>query len=98
MGNAPKSSYEIAMEKLKAKDAAAGQSPGRKLTGAEKEQIAGIRSFYESKLAEREILFKSERAKVAHDPDKLKELEEGYRTDRRRFESERDTKIGRIRG
>jgi hypothetical protein len=98
MGNAPKSAYEIAMEKLKAKDAAAGESPGRKLTGAEKDQIAGIRSFYESKLAEREIFFRSERAKVAHDPEKLRELEGGYQTDRRRFESERDAKIGKIRG
>jgi len=98
MGHAPKSSYEIAMEKLKAKDNARGESPGRKLTGIEKDQIAEIRSFYESKLAEREILFKSERAKVAHDPEKLKEIEEGYQTDRRRFNAERDAKIEKVRG
>jgi hypothetical protein len=98
MGNAPKSAYEIAMEKLKAKDAASGESPGRKLTRGEKDQIAGIRSFYESKLAEREILFRSERAKVEHVPEKLKEIEEGYQIDRRRFESERDAKIAKIRG
>lgn len=98
MGDAPKSAYEIAMEKLRAKDAATGEPPGRKLTSAEKKKIAEIRRFYDSKLAEREILFNGERARALDDPEKLKETEEGYRLDRRRLESERDLKIGRIRG
>jgi hypothetical protein len=98
MGDAPKSAYEIAMEKLRAKDAARGEKPGRKLTAAQKDQIAEIRRFFEAKLAEREILFRAERSKAAHDPDKLREVEEGYRSDRRRFESEREAKIEKVRG
>jgi len=98
MGNAPRSSYEIAMEKLRAKDAASGDKPGRKLTEGDKDRIAEIRRYCESKLAEREILYKAEREKAMHDPDKLKETEEGYQADRRRFESDRDAKIGKIRG
>ncbi len=97
MGNEPKSAYEIAMEKLRARDVDRGEKPGRKLSAALKAQLAEIRKFYESKLAEREILFRSERAKVLHDPEKLKEADEHYRTDRRRFESERESKIEKIR-
>ena len=86
------------MEKLRAKDAARGDKPGRKMNEADKDRIAEIRRYCESKLAEREILFKSEREKAMHDPDKLKETEDGYQIDRRRFESDRDEKIKKIRG
>ena len=55
----PKSAFELAMEKLKARDQEKGTAPPRKLTGEEKEKIAETRTFYESKLAEREILASS---------------------------------------
>jgi hypothetical protein len=98
MSDAPKSAFEIAMEKLRAGDAARGEPRGKKLSASAKERIAEIRRFYESKLAECEILFKGDREKALADPDKLKQVEEGYRTDRRRLESERDAKIAKIRG
>jgi len=96
MGDAPKSAYEIAMERLRAQDRTSGATQ-RKLTPAQKQQIAEIRKFYEAKLAEREILFRGERLRAGDDPDKIRETEEGYATDRRRLESDRDSKIGKIR-
>lgn len=96
MGDAPKSAYEIAMERLRAQDKTSGTT-ARKLTAAQKDQIAEIRRFYEAKLAEREILYKGERLKVEDDAEKLRATEAGYATDRRRLESDRDSKIARIR-
>jgi hypothetical protein len=95
--DAPKSAYEIAMEKLRARDRERGEAAAKPLTDEQREKIAEVRRFYEAKLAEREILHRSERRKVAHDPDKLREQEENYAADRRRLESERDAKIAKIR-
>jgi len=98
MGDAPKSAFEIAMEKLRTKDIESGEAPSRKLKPAEKRKIAEIRSFYEAKIAEREILHRSEMRGRIDDPAKIEEIEANYRTDRRRLESERDEKIAKIRG
>lgn len=96
--DAPKSAYEIAMEKLRVQDRERGEKKRRELTPKQKEAIAEIRRFYDAKLAEREILFRDERIKAADDPDRLRAVEEAYATDRRRLESERDEKIGKVRG
>jgi len=50
MVDEPKSAYELAMERLKKKDAEAGVVE-QKLTDAQKAAIADARNFYESKLA-----------------------------------------------
>ena len=92
---APKSAYELAMERLRQKDREAGVEE-RTVTDAEKAKIAEVRSFYEAKLAEREILHKATLRK-AQDPEALAQLEEEYRRDRERLGSERDAKIERIR-
>ena len=47
-----KSSFELAMERLRQKDAESGVTV-RTLTDAEKAQIAEIRSIYEARIAER---------------------------------------------
>jgi len=49
-----KSSYEIAMEKMKNM----GIDDARDLSEEQKEQIAEIRSIYQAKIAERKILLK----------------------------------------
>ncbi len=98
MGDAPKTAYEIAMEKLRAQDAARGETPPKELSRKQKEQIGEIRAFYESKLAEREILYKADCAKASGDPDKTREVEEAYVEDRRRLEAERDEKLSKVRG
>jgi hypothetical protein len=93
---APKSSYELAMERLRKKDKEQGVEE-KPLTDEQKAQIAEIRRTYDARLAEREILHESERLK-ARDPEALQQLDEEYRRDRERIGSDRDRKIAAARG
>jgi hypothetical protein len=94
--DAPKSAYELAMERLRQKDKDAGIEE-RTVTPAQKEAIAELRRVYEARLAEREILHRSNLQK-AQDPAAFEALEEEYRRDRERLTSERDRKIEQARG
>lgn len=93
--NAPKSAYELAMERLKKKDAEQGvvEHP---LTDAQKTAIADARSMYKARVAEREILHREKLMKT-FDPAEREVIEEQYRRDLERFASDRDAKIRRIR-
>ena len=93
---APKSAYELAMERLRKKDAAEGveQKP---LTDEQRTAIAEARRVAEARLAEREILYQSAVRRIA-DPEAAATLEEEYRRDRERIASDRDQKIAAIRG
>jgi hypothetical protein len=93
--DAPKSAYELAMERLKKKDRDEGVEE-RPLTDGQRAQIAEVRSQYEARFAEREILHRDAFRK-ALDPDQREALEEEYRRDRERLGSERDRKIRKIR-
>src|SRR3954453_23110633 len=93
--NRLKSSVELAMERLRQKDVAAGVT-ARSLTDAEKASIAEVRNFYEAKLAEQDVLHQS-RLKNIVDPAGRDALDAEWRTDRERLTSERDRKIERIR-
>ena len=90
-----KSALELAMERLKKKDADAGIE-SRPLTDAQKAAIAETRNFYESKLAEAEVLHQS-KLRTTVDPTDRETLEQQYRRDRERLATERDAKIERIR-
>ena len=92
---APKSAYELAMERLKKKDAEAGieHTPA---TDEQKVSIAEIRNFYEAKLAEIDILHAGALQRLL-DPGERLEREEHYRRDRERLTSERDSKIEKVR-
>jgi len=92
---APKSAYELAMERLRQKDKDAGIEE-RTVTAKQKAAIGEIRSVYEARLAEREILHRSNLAK-ARDQESFDSLEEEYRRDRERLNSERDRKIEQAR-
>jgi hypothetical protein len=92
---APKSAYELAMERLKKRDEEAGIA-SRTVTDAQKAAIAEVRNFYEAKLAESQVLHESNRRKVM-DPSTLDSLELEYRRERERLTSERDRKIEKIR-
>jgi hypothetical protein len=94
-GDAPKSAYELAMERLRQKDREAGIEE-RPVTARQKAEIAEIRKVYEARLAEREILHRASLRKTA-DPEALEKLEEEYRRDRERLVSERETRIGKVR-
>lgn len=95
MDGAPKSAYELAMERLKKKDADEGVSE-RSLSDEQKNEIAEVRKTYAARLAQEEILFKS-KAQGFIDPESRRELEENYRRDVERLNHERDRKIEKIR-
>ena len=91
----PKSAYEIAMARLKKKDQEEGVVD-RPVTDAQRAAIAEARKVAEARLAEREIMHRSQLAKAA-DPEAFEKLEAEYRRDRERIASERDHKIEEIR-
>lgn len=92
---APKSAYELAMERLKKRDQEAGIEV-RPITDAQKAAIAEIRNFYEAKLAEAEVLHQS-KLRSTFDPAARETLDQEYRRDRERLTSERDNKIEKAR-
>jgi len=96
MSDAPKSSYELAMERLRKKDAETG-AVEQKLTDEQKAAIAEARSIYEARVAERQILHREKRL-TTFEPAAVEKMEEEYRRDMERFATDRDAKIRRIRG
>jgi len=90
-----KSAYELAMERLRRRDADAGVDH-RPLTDAQKAAVAEIRSFYQAKLAELEILHQSKVRAIA-DPAEREMLETEFRRERERLTGERDRKVDAAR-
>jgi hypothetical protein len=90
-----KSAYELAMERLNKSDADAGIEH-KPLTDAQREAIAEIRSFYESKLAEVQVLHEG-KLRDMFDPAEREQRMEEHRRDRERLTSERDAKIEKAR-
>ena len=95
MSDEPKSAFELAMERLKKKDAEAGVVE-QKLTDEQKAAIAEARSVYEARVAERKILHQQKRL-MAADPADIATMDDEYRRDLERFANDRDAKIRRIR-
>ena len=93
--NAPKSSYELAMERLRKKDEDAGVI-SRPLTDAQKAAIAEARNFCQAKLAEREVLHQSA-MRGTMEPAERETMDADYRRECERINSERDAKIQKIR-
>lgn len=92
---APKSALELAMARLKQKDADDGVSD-RPLSDDQKQEIAEIRKTYGARLAQEEILFKSKLAGV-FEYEARQTLQDNYRRDVERLTNERDRKIEKIR-
>jgi hypothetical protein len=90
-----KSSVELAMERLARKDADAGIE-STPLTDAQKAAIAEARNYYDSKIAEREVLHQS-KLRTTHDPAEREQLQLEYRRDRERLTSDREAKIAKLR-
>src|SRR5947208_16424894 len=95
MADGLKSSYELAMERLKKKDADAGIEAVT-LTDEQKAAIAEARNFYDSKIAEQEVLYQS-KMRSSLDPAEREALSEMYRRDRERLTADRDAKIEKLR-
>ena len=92
---APKSAFELAMERLRRKDADEGVT-ATPLSDRQRAAIAEVRNFYDAKLAEGEVLHQSTMRRTA-DPEAGALVEQQYLRDRDRLASERDAKIERIR-
>ena len=92
---APKSAFELAMERLRKKDREDGVEE-RRLTEEQRAAIAEIQKVYQARLAEREILHRSKLAQTA-DPEARAAVEDDYRRDRERIVSERDRKLEEAR-
>jgi hypothetical protein len=92
---APKSAIELAMERLRKKDEAAGvvQAP---LTDAQKAAITEIRSLYGARLAQADLEYQ-DRLRATFDPAVHEALEVEYRRDRERLTAEMDAKIEKAR-
>ncbi len=92
---APKSAFELAMERLRRKDEEDGVVQ-RPRTEAQKAAIAEARNLCEARIAELEVMHKSAMARTP-DPAARAELETNYHRDRERLISERDEKVARLR-
>ncbi|HET8947423.1 MAG TPA: hypothetical protein VFQ07_10605 [Candidatus Polarisedimenticolia bacterium] len=97
MSDAPKSAWEIALEKLQQQDRDRGVTGPGALSEDQKKEIAAVRQRCQAKLAEAEILHGDQRRKVLEDPEALAKAEEEYRIERRRIEEQRDREIERVR-
>jgi len=94
--DAPKSALELAMQRLRQKDKEANVDE-RPLTDAQKTAIAEVRQVFTAKTAEREILHRAALRKAAT-REEVESLNENQRRDLERLASDRDRKIGEIRG
>jgi hypothetical protein len=93
--DAPKSAYELAMERLRQKDKEASVEE-RPLTDEQKAAIAEARRFHQAKAAEREILHQAALA-GARTHEEVDKLNEELRRDQERLARDRDRKIAEIR-
>jgi hypothetical protein len=92
---APKSAYELAIERLRKKDEAAG-IVHTELTEAQKEAITEIRSVYGAKLAQADLDHQDKR-RVSFDPAVHEVLDAEYRRERERLTAEMEAKIEKAR-
>jgi len=92
---APKTAFELAMERLRQKDREVGTAE-RRLTDEQKASIAEVRRSYQAKVAEREILHRDAPAK-ARTQEEVEKLDEALRIDLDRLAGDRDRKIDEIR-
>jgi hypothetical protein len=90
-----KSSLELAMERLKKKDADAGVE-SRPASRTIRRRRSPRRAASGAKMAEAEVLHQSKMRSTA-DPGQRETLELQYRRDRERLTSDRDAKIEKIR-
>jgi len=93
--NAPKSAYELAMERLRKADAEKGIVE-RPLSDEQKAEIAEIRRVYDARLAQAEVMHRSA-LNTTIEPDAIAAAEADYRRERERLTTERDRKIDEVR-
>jgi hypothetical protein len=92
-----KSAFELAMERLKAKDRDEGVPEEKPLTASQKERIAELRRDAKAKLAELEILHRKNLSAAGEDPAERAKVEDNYATDRGRVESRLESAVVKVR-
>lgn len=95
MSDTPKSAFEIAMDRLRQNDAAAG-IVAVALTDDQRAAIAEVRNVAQAKLAHAEVMHQSDRRRAA-DAESLAVIDDGYRRDRERITADREARIESIR-
>jgi hypothetical protein len=92
----PRSAYEIAMERLRQKDVRDGVDHQPR-TDEQKAAIADIRSLYDAKIAQAEVMHRSAVVGILDEDARIR-VDEEYQRDRARLQAERDARIEKIRG
>jgi endonuclease III-like uncharacterized protein len=93
--DAPKTAYELAMERLRKKDQDEGVTVVP-LTEAQRAQIAEIRNFYEAKIAELKVLHESTMRRSV-DVAERETLDQQHRRELEHLTSARDAKVEKVR-
>lgn len=88
-----KTAYELAMERLNK------SAPAKKMSAAQKQELAELDSKYAAKTAEREIALQDEiaRAEAAGDLEKVGKLREQWVTERAKIKAELEGKKEQVR-
>jgi hypothetical protein len=94
MADKLKTSYDLAMERLRGADPKAGKQ--KPLTTAQKEKIAEARRVATARLAELEIHFNDARKRF-RDPAEQEKAEAEYQIDRQRVNADLERAIAEIR-
>jgi hypothetical protein len=94
--DAPKSAYQLAMERLRREDVEQGVEE-RAVTDEQKAQIAEARRVHAAKVAEAEILFKST-LRGLFEPEARQKVDEEHRRDLHRLNDDLERKLAKIRG
>jgi hypothetical protein len=92
----PRSAYEIAMERLRQKDVQDGVDHQPR-TDEQKAAIAEIRSLYDAKIAQAEVMHRSAVVGILDEDARIRADQE-YQRDRARLQGERDARIEKVRG
>ncbi|MCA1685783.1 MAG: hypothetical protein LC745_07300 [Planctomycetia bacterium] len=94
MANSPKSSFELAMERLRAADPAGTKE--KPLSSKQKEEIAEARRVAAARMAECEILFR-DALKQIREPAEREKAEGEYQIDRQRINEDCERAVEAIR-
>lgn len=94
MADSPKSSFELAMERLRAADPAGTKV--KPLSSKQKEEIAEARRVAAARMAECEILFR-DAMKQTQDPAEREKAEGEYQIDRQRINDDCERAVEAIR-
>ncbi|HEY2931718.1 MAG TPA: hypothetical protein VGK99_08205 [Acidobacteriota bacterium] len=97
MGDELKSAYERALEKLKERGI---DDPVEQLSDEQKEEIAGIRSLFKSKIAELEIKKEGDTSAAIRSQkfEELEKIQQNFVSERARLERDMERKIAEARG